>query len=275
MTTVGITMVKDEADIIETTLRNMLTQVDYVIVADNMSTDGTLDIIKKLQDEFNSSIMRLGLLIDENPAYYQSRKMTAIAHAQMDFADWVVPFDADEIWYSPFGRIGDRLDALGPQWLVVQADLYDQVPTSEDNPNLLNPVERITWRTRDPLPLPKVACRLRKDLVIDHGNHRGLYDESGPTVSHDRFVIRHFPWRSPEQFLRKVTNGHEAYKHAPELGDEFGAHWKSYGTILEAHGPDVTLSAVFYKFFYDQDPARSEQQNRRPLINDPAPVQRG
>mgnify|MGYP003439045498 CR=1 FL=1 len=37
MATFGITMVKDEADIVATTVTNMLAQVDHVIVADNGS----------------------------------------------------------------------------------------------------------------------------------------------------------------------------------------------------------------------------------------------
>ena len=48
MTTAAVTMVRDEADIIETTVRHMLTQVDVVIVADNRSVDGTREIVEQL-----------------------------------------------------------------------------------------------------------------------------------------------------------------------------------------------------------------------------------
>jgi len=38
VTVVGITMVRDEADIIETTLRHMKTQVDAIVVANRVTT---------------------------------------------------------------------------------------------------------------------------------------------------------------------------------------------------------------------------------------------
>lgn len=41
----AVMLVKDESDIIETTIRHLLWHVDEVIVADNMSTDGTYDIL--------------------------------------------------------------------------------------------------------------------------------------------------------------------------------------------------------------------------------------
>lgn len=267
----GVSMVKDEADVIGTVIPHMLTQVDYLIVADNMSTDGTDEILNRMAANSGG---RLIVVTDGEQAYYQSKKMTALAHEAHDIfgAEWIVPFDADEIWYSSFApRLADRLSLLGEQWQVVQADLYDHVPTSVDNMGETNVMRRLTWRTSAPLELPKVAARWREDLVIDYGNHRAFYDESGCTVSHDRFVVRHFPYRSAPQFLSKIRNGGAAYKAAPDL-EAYGGHWKSYAQILEAQGEDAVLDNVFYRWFYDQDPANSGKQGRRPLLEDPAPI---
>jgi len=105
MTTAAVTMVRDEADIVEATVRHMLTQVDVVIVADNRSVDGTREILEGLP---------VHLLNDPERGYYQSEKMARLAHmARVEHgADWVVPFDADEWWYSPHGRIGDVLEGI-------------------------------------------------------------------------------------------------------------------------------------------------------------------
>lgn len=278
MTVVGISIVKDEADIIATTMRHMVTQVDHLLVYDNMSTDGTREILDGLADEFNDPIplgrkLRMCVFTDAEPAYYQSRKMTALAHEahEMFAADWIVPFDADEIWYSSFApTLAERLTVLGPQWQVVQADLYDHVCTGLDDENEADPVKRITWRTADKIELPKVACRWRQDLVIDAGNHRALYDESGATISHDRFVVRHFPYRSVQQFVSKVRNGAAAYA-LTDLPDTTGAHWRGYGAILDAHGEDVLVTQVYARWFYEANPDRP---NNRPLIQDPAPFRR-
>jgi glycosyltransferase involved in cell wall biosynthesis len=271
MTVAGICICKDEADIIRITIEHMLTQVDRVYVLDNMSTDGTTDILRYLFAEHRG---RMFWGIDKEPAYYQSRKMTELAHRVHDLdqsIDWIVPFDADEIWTSGWApRLADRLQVLGNQWLVVQADLYDYVCTGRDLSTAPDPVHRIQYRVVDPLPLPKVACRWRKDLVIDHGNHRGLYDESGATVSHDRLIVRHFPYRSPEQFVRKVRNGAAAYKLATELPDPtIGSHWRGYGQILESSGEQALIDNVFRPYFYEPDPFNVPADHRQ-LIHDPA-----
>jgi glycosyltransferase involved in cell wall biosynthesis len=262
-------MVKDEIDVIETTIRHMLGQVDYVIVADNMSTDGTLGVLQKLEN----SHKQLLVMLDTDPAYYQSIKMTKLAHKAHKIlgADWIVPFDADEIWQSSFApRIADRLDLLGEQWLVVEASLYDYVATGSDNAGEPNPMRRIQWRTEDPIRLPKVACRWREDLVIDHGNHRALYDGSGATISHDRFVVRHFPWRSPEQFITKVRNGYDAYQAAEDLrdNDEIGGHWKGYGKHLNTGGEQYVVDNIYRRFFWADDPHRVPSDARQ-LVHDP------
>lgn len=260
---VGISMVKDEADIIAATVGHMLREVDYVIVADNLSTDGTLQILEGIAA---SSEGLLAIVIDADPAYRQSAKTTRLARIAGDLgADFVVPFDADEWWYSPFGRIADVLAGIAPQWLVATAELYDHVATAVD-PDVANPVERIGWRRRSPAPLRKVACRWRHDLVIEQGNH-GAWFEGGATVLEGLLVVRHFPYRSSEQFVRKSKNGAAAYQAAgDDLSPELGKHWRGYGAIAEAQG-DEACGDIFRRWFWS--PAPTDDPT---LIFDPAPA---
>lgn len=255
MATFAVSMVKDEADVVASTVSHMLGQVDHVIVADNGSTDGTRDILAELDVE---------LIDDPDPAYYQANKMTVLARRAADAgADWVVPFDADEIWYCPHAAtIAEYLAPIRRQWLTVRADLYDHVATALD-PALVDPVRRIQWRRVNPAPLPKVAVRCREDLMIHQGNHGASY--AGGVTTLDGLVVRHFPYRSAEQFVSKARNGAAAYA-ATDLPVTVGQHWRQYGALIEAHGDEVGHD-IFRQWFWSPDPEADEG-----LILDPCPT---
>lgn len=259
MSVIGISMAKNNADIIRYSLEHMLTQVDHVIVLDSSSTDGAREILSEYP---------ITVLDDPDPAYYQSQKTTALAKVARNLgAEWVVPFDSDEIWYSPFGTIKEVLTGLKPQWLVANAALYDHVTSTEDDPEELNPVKRIGWRRSTKSILPKVACRWRDDLVIEQGNHSAGY-HGGPTRHDGLLVVRHYPYRSTDQFIRKVRDGVAAYK-ATNLPASSGQHWKDYGRLLDAWG-EPALEEVYNTWFHLEDPATLDG-----VIYDPAPVYHG
>lgn len=273
--TVGIAMVRDEDDILAATLCQMLRQVDAVVVADNLSVDSSRDI---LEAALEAEPDRVHIVDDFDPAYTQSDKMTALAHhARSVFGEisWVVPFDADEWWYSPFGdRISTVLAGVPDRWHVVPATLFDHVATAKD-PDVSDPVERMAYRRTTPLPLPKVAARYRPDLVIEQGNHGAHYDEFEPARFDPILTVRHFPYRSAEQFVRKVRNGSAAYRAAGDRQpSSAGAHWRQWGDILEGSGEDA-VSGIFRKWFWRRHPDEVESVvgERQPaLMYDPAPM---
>lgn len=266
MTVYAVTMVRDEADIIEATVRNIAAQVHHVIVADNGSTDGTRDILADLARDIGIDVVD-----DPERGYWQSRKITALAHRAGDMgADWIVPFDADEVWYCPHGPIADHLAGVGPSCFVASAAVYDHVSSSLD-PADPNPVTRISWRHVEPLPLPKVACRWRPDLNVHQGNHGADYGGMTPAAV-PLLVVRHFPYRSAEQFVRKVRNGSEAYR-ATDLPADVGAHWRQWGDILDRDGEEA-VADIYRRWFWRQDPTRKARRDGEilpRLIFDPAP----
>lgn len=267
MTVVAVMMVKDESDIVGTTVRHLLTQVDEVIVADNLSSDGTYEILQELP---------VDLTVDEEVGYYQAAKTTRLAQRALAKGHtWVVPCDADEIWYSNHGTISELLSEVGVGVDIVTAEMYDHVPTSEDS-DANDPVLRIGWRRQERGALPKVACRLDRNLRISMGNHSAHYTDARPfgTIVHG-FAIRHFPYRSETQFISKARNGAAAYNAAPNLPADFGMHWRGYGAMIERGGEQAAID-WFHTWFYSDapplPPLGCRDNNEPPLIFDPAPV---
>jgi hypothetical protein len=254
----AIGMCKDEIDVIEGSVRHMADEVDAIILADNGSTDGTRDVLADLIGQ-----LPLTVLDDPDPAYTQSAKMSALAQrAAHSGATWVVPWDMDELWVSWAGRIREVLPALPPA-NVALAQITNHYSTAID-PDETDPFRRMKWRYHEPLSLPKVAFRWEPDAVIHQGNH-GVTLPSGRSDI-DALEIRHFPYRSAEQFVRKAVNGAAAYK-ATDLPVTEGAHWRAYGEIFDRFG-EQGLGDVYRRHFWYLSPTDSD------LVLDPAPYLR-
>lgn len=253
----GVCMARNEADIIGPVVAHMVTQVDHVLLADNLSTDGTGDLARDAGAE---------VIVDDDPAYWQSRKMTALARRAAEHgAEWVVPFDSDEIWYCPHAAtIADHLTGLD-RYSIAEAELYDHVPTTEDDQSDTNPTTRIGWRRRDRGALRKVACRTHDDLVIEQGNHGANYGRWKGRAAHRQLVVRHFPYRTADQFVAKAKQGGAAVA-LTDLPEQSGAHWRQYAAIAAGDGDDA-LAAVFAQWFHSAAPRTDPT-----LIYDPAPV---
>lgn len=257
MAVFGVSMIKDEADVVAGTLRHMADEVDHLLIADNGSTDGTREILAELEDT-----LPLTVVDDPEPAYYQSKKMTLLAGQAADQgATWIVPFDADEIWFSSVGRV--REVVLESSVTLVWALLTNHFSTAID-PDEVDPFLRLTWREGAPTQLRKVAFRWEPGAVIHQGNH-GVSLPSGHSQAQS-LEIRHFPYRSAEQFVSKARNGAAAYR-ATDLPESEGAHWRSYGDILDRFGEEG-LADVYRQHFWFLSPTDSG------LVHDPAPYLR-
>lgn len=260
MTTIGITMVRDEEDVIEGTIRHMAGEVDEIVVADNLSSDSTRQILNRLMTELPLTVVE-----DNDPAHYQSRKMSCLARTFAEVGDWVVPFDADELWYSPLGRVSEALSRLPKDATVAEAKIFNHYGTAVD-PHEPDVFRRFVWRTRAPLGLPKIAFRYEAGAIISDGNHGVTLPSGRGQRGHADLGIRHFPYRSPEQFTRKGITGAAALE-LTSLPEDTGLHWRGYGAIARAQGEE-TLAQVYRDHFWFLIPWEQG------LVRDPAPYRR-
>lgn len=251
----AVTRVKDELDILPYTFEHLVSEgVDGILISDNESTDGTLEWLTAKHRWWHQNTLTchywMDTFVDHDVAYYQSAKMTALVDEAFERgADWVIPFDADECWYSSDGRTLKEFFSHAPRVDVVKAALHNYFPTSDDDHRQPNPYRRIQHRDPDPAHLPKVAVS-RRGVIIDQGNH-GASGFPHLTHSDSTLVVGHFPWRFPEQFERKIYNGSRAYA-ATNLPDHIGTHWRDLGHILDREGPEG-LRAVFDQWYCDPD----------------------
>src|ERR1700709_2012931 len=95
MRLVAVSIVKNEADIIEAFVRHTHAWVDHHLIFDHDSTDGTRQILGVLKSEG----LPISLFTDDalgNLQQFRSNYLTRIA-VEDHGADWVLPLDADEI----------------------------------------------------------------------------------------------------------------------------------------------------------------------------------
>jgi len=250
----AVGMVRDEADVIETVIGNLLAQgVERVLIADNLSTDDTPAILERLARAHPVTV-----LVDRLPAYYQAEKTTLLARAAVRAgARWVLPFDADEVWTAPGSTVARFLAACDAD--VVQVPVYNHVPTVHDDRAEPDPVRRLRWRKADPNRLHKVVVRAHPRLRLDQGNHGVV--RRGPRAR--GLEVRHFPYRSEEQFVRKIRQGSAALA-VSELAADSGLHWRGLGST-----DDDALHAAWAALVETHNIASEWWVPTRGLVEDP------
>lgn len=242
---VAVSMFKNEEDVAETVVRHLFAEgVDRVIVADNLSTDHTRDILDTIAEHYP-----LTVIDDPVLAYEQDVKMSRLARRAYEAgADWVLPFDADEIWYGVNPqtgeptRIADALSQVDAEIQVVRAFGWDHI-VRDDTPlafevsatmgeqvSMSTTYALSPWRRAETQKLAKVAFRAHPDARMHMGNHDVTLP--GPSVV-GPLAFRHFQYRSLEQMTTKLRQGREAYE-ASDVHPMHGTHWRSGGLKSDA-----------------------------------------
>lgn len=243
---VAITMIKNEADIVDWTLTHLATQgVDGCYALNNLSTDNTQQIL-------DSHYPWCVSLPDNEYGYYQSRKMSDLAAKAWDAgATWILPFDADELIYHPDMPLDTFFGSLPDTVGVVTIQGWDYLPraTMIDDPN---PYRRFDHRRIQPQPYPKVAFRAVPNPHIHMGNH-GVDRIDGERIG--GLHLRHIQYRSEAQMAAKLRNGKAVYD-ATDLDHGQGTHWREGGGLTDT-----------------QIAAKWAELAAEPAIYDPLPVQ--
>ncbi len=241
MRLIGITMVRNEVDVIEGFVRHNLGVLDSLSIVDHGSFDGTSEVLAKLADEG----LPLKLTYDADPAYRQSQTMTRLARQALtsDAADYVFPLDGDEFLKLESRPALERALAAVPAGMHAAMHWLTYVPDAFGDEAGFGP-GHLWWRLKSERHmLVKVivgrALLDRPTDAIAMGNHAVLSGAAWSVQPHARLpqqvvALAHCPVRSRAQFEAKVIVGYLANVASRPTERRLARHWRELYNELRA-----------------------------------------
>lgn len=227
-------LVRDEADILRANLEFHLAHgVDFFVASDNLSVDGTADILEDYR--------RLGVahvLRQTTDTYEQGRWVTEMARmAATDFgADWVINNDADEFWMPRAATLKQILSAIPPGIDALQVERFNFPPRHGQEGIFF--ADAMTLREKKSknllgMPLPDKVChRGFGDVVVAQGNHDARREGANLSRANGAIDILHFPLRTFQHFANKIAKGGAAYARNQTLPRSMGNTWRHCHQLL-------------------------------------------
>ncbi|MEA2354370.1 MAG: hypothetical protein QOD61_499, partial [Solirubrobacteraceae bacterium] len=210
-------------EILETNLDYHFAQgVDFALVTDHDSTDGTPEILDRYARE---GMVRV--FTDRSAGHDQARRVTRMARiaAVEHGADWVINNDADEFWWPRIGSLRDVFGAIPSEYGQIEVRRCNFLPRPPDGQPFFRRMVYREATSLNPSALPlesKVAHRGDPEVVVAAGNHRLLTNGLRPMPTTDLVEIFHMPMRTYEQFERKVVQIGEGYEQLVDRDDGDG-----------------------------------------------------
>ncbi len=247
MRLVAVSIVKNEADIIEAFVRHTLAWVDRHLVFDHDSTDGTREILQALRAEG----LPLTLYTDDaigKLQQFRSNHLTRLAARDLA-ADWIIPLDADELLTGPDRAALEAALATTPPGQPRSLPLLNYIATADDPTAEANLALRLQYcetgvRHTRKVMVPR-ALALDPQIVAGMGSHALFRDDallpSSPLP--DAFHLAHLPLRSPQhQVIRVVLAELQKLSHG-EAHAGVDTHYR-LGFQLLAEDPERFFAAT-------------------------------
>lgn len=272
LTLVGISMVRDEIDIIDDWLDHALSVLDGLVVVAHNCTDGTLE---RLVARARSGAP-LVVLAQSAETFRQGETLTQVARtiAGRFRPDWIFALDADEFVVAESrAAIEDALQRLPPDTAGLLPWRTYLPPLSGPGPLLERAVRCLE---NEPAPQCKVvfpySVLADASVVVVEGSHGVARLEPGGLVPRAHAHVpgahlAHLPVRSEQQLRRKVTAGEQSIRCVRREGSAMAWHWAELAARFQCEQPlslaeldDIALR--YYAFAEPTGPCQSLPAHR-------------
>jgi hypothetical protein len=237
-------LVRDEVDIVAATIEHHIDAgAAVVIVTDNGSIDGTVDVLQAYK---RAGVVHL--IHEPQQDYSQAAWVTRMARlATSDYkADWVINAAADEFWQpkNPGIALQAVFDSVDPEVGTIVAHRVNLVGSTRITcpwPQRLVYRDLLSVSERGTPLGAKVCHRGSVDVSVAQGNHAATGTGIGSALEEEPLEILHVPMRSYEQFAHKIKNGGSSYARNVTLEPGTGWHWRAdyqrllAGTLRETY----------------------------------------
>jgi hypothetical protein len=256
----GISMVRNEVDVVGlTVLHHLALGLEKIFVLDNGSTDGTDKLLRNLAKEDE----RVKWSRDEAP-FDQAVLTTELAReAYRHGADWVLPFDADEFWWTSDKRRFRKVlaDSEAGSLGVRLVNFVQARSQHESTPEALLTMTR---RVLEPFPrgalfddlfrthqisflqgegARKRLFRPTAEVEVKRGNHKVLNARAGPAKC-EQIVRLHAPLRSRAHLQSRAERYHRLEEAGISASGDKSTYWAN---IIEEGLLDQEWAANSYE----------------------------
>lgn len=283
----SVTMVRDEADVVEAFVRHTLLFVDTMHVVVHQSIDATASILQRLRDEG----LPVRVTVSDDPVFRQGATLTGLARVAFGLgAQFVLVLDADEfVVAASRSALEGKLAGL-PADTAGAMPWRTYIPLPGDPAGEAHVLRRITHRPmQERKMLGKIvlgpAFARDESLCLLEGSHwlyRRAQDEhvAQPMQVFGDVSLAHFPVRSVEQAIAKMLQRRWQRRIAwvdEPISRLVASGWRStFERMTEIVLERGTLTSEELAWFaydysgpYDAGPVPALETYRQSLVRDP------
>ena len=263
---VGLSMVRNESDVIETFIRHNLTLLDELHIVDHDSSDNTREILTLLKQEGLPIHIYHYNELEFAPERVLNHMMQHILNNDANI-DYIFPLDADEFIYCPSREKLNTFLTLIPQNRVGMYIWRGYLPSStEYDPDFIC---HFTDQRKEEILTPKVIIprAIAETCILTIGSHY-MIDSDGKEIKSTVFIepnnqqfyywfierfqaefittndlwLGHYPIRSTIQQIKKVLE--KSITMVMEKKGYRDSAWENQLRDLLAHNLDISLDEL-------------------------------